>query len=103
MAALCAAAALSSSSFAARPRAEAATMAGRFAALSDGPSRPVLDAALAAYETAAAHGAIARPNLLTVIDYTRPSTEPRLWVLDLASGQVLYRELVAHGRNSGDN
>jgi hypothetical protein len=103
IAAFCAAAALSSSSFTAHPRAEAATPAGRFAALSDGPSRAVLDAALAAYETAAARGAIARPGLLTVIDYTRPSTEPRLWVLDLASGRVLYREFVAHGRNSGDN
>ena len=40
---------------------------------------------------------------LAVIDYSRPSTEPRLWVFDLARRRLLYTELVAHGRNSGDN
>src|SRR5262249_9969269 len=68
-----------------------------------GPSRLVLDAALAAYQSAAQRGVVLRENLLTVIDYTRPSTEPRLWVLDLGAGRVLYRELVAHGKASGDN
>jgi L,D-transpeptidase catalytic domain len=41
-------------------------------------------------------------RLLTVIDYSRPSTSPRLWVLDLERERVLYEELVAHGRRSGD-
>jgi hypothetical protein len=68
-----------------------------------GPTRAALDAALAAYADATSHGIVSRTNLLTVIDYTRPSTEPRLWVLDLVTGRVLYRELVAHGRASGDN
>src|SRR5262245_34111215 len=68
-----------------------------------GPSRVVLDAAFAAYQSAADRGVVLRENLLTVIDYTRPSTEPRLWVLDLGAGRVLYRELVAHGKASGDN
>ncbi len=40
---------------------------------------------------------------LGVIDYSRPSTEPRLWVFDLLERRLLYAELVAHGRNSGDN
>jgi hypothetical protein len=40
---------------------------------------------------------------LAVIDYSRASTEPRLWVFDLDTGTLVYRELVAHGRNSGDN
>jgi hypothetical protein len=40
---------------------------------------------------------------LGVIDYSLPSTEPRLWVFDLDRGTLLYQELVAHGRNSGDN
>jgi hypothetical protein len=38
---------------------------------------------------------------LAVIDFDLPSTEKRLWVLDLAANQVLYRTLVAHGNNSG--
>ncbi len=40
---------------------------------------------------------------LAVIDYSRPSTKLRLWVFDLASRRLLFEELVAHGRNSGDN
>lgn len=47
--------------------------------------------------------AVARPGLLTVIDYSLPSTEPRLWLIDRTSGRVLRRLLVAHGRGSGEN
>jgi len=47
--------------------------------------------------------ALDNPGLLTVIDYSKPSTEPRLWVLDLEHGQVLFEERVAHGRGSGEN
>lgn len=42
-------------------------------------------------------------HTLSVIDYSRPSTQPRLWVFDLDRRTLLFRELVAHGRNSGDN
>ncbi len=59
--------------------------------------------ALDAVSCATASGAIDQPHTLTVIDYSKPSTEPRLWVFDLGSGALLYRELVAHGRNTGDN
>jgi hypothetical protein len=66
------------------------------------PRREVLDLAMQAYRCGQARGHIARP-LLTVIDYSLPSTEPRLWVIDVERRQVLFHELVAHGRNSGDN
>jgi len=42
-------------------------------------------------------------RLLTLIDYSRPSTSPRLWVIDLDTERVLFEELVAHGRGSGGN
>ena len=48
-------------------------------------------------------GSAAPPSTLSVIDFSRPSTEPRLWVFDLASHALLYEELVAHGRNTGGN
>ena len=38
-----------------------------------------------------------------MIDYSRPSTERRLWVFDLKKTVLLYAEYVAHGRNSGEN
>jgi hypothetical protein len=40
---------------------------------------------------------------LAVIDYSLPSSTPRLWVFDLDSARLLFHELVAHGRNSGEN
>ncbi len=40
---------------------------------------------------------------LTVVDFDLPSTEKRLWVLDLAENRVLFHTLVAHGHNSGEN
>jgi hypothetical protein len=68
----------------------------------------VLDLALAAHAWALESGKVSsevtpRANLLTVIDYSRPSTEPRLWVFDLERERLLFRELVAHGVGSGDN
>ena len=63
----------------------------------------VLDLALGAVSCAIKSGAVADPSTLTVIDYSRPSTEKRLWVFDLHSRTLLYEELVAHGRGSGEN
>jgi hypothetical protein len=42
-------------------------------------------------------------QLLTVVDFDLPSTEKRLWVLDLAKNEILFHTLVAHGHNSGEN
>src|SRR5256885_4429383 len=68
-----------------------------------GLSSRVLKLALDAAQNAEEQGLITRRNLLTVIDYSLPSSQPRLFVFDLAARKVLFRELVAHGRNSGDN
>ncbi|NIJ68755.1 hypothetical protein FHY09_001182 [Xanthomonas sp. 60] len=46
--------------------------------------------------------AVARGRL-GVIDYSRPSTQPRLWVFDLQRQRLMFEEWVAHGRNSGAN
>ena len=67
----------------------------------DLPAR-TLELALCAYEHARARGEVTVP-ILSIIDYTLPSTAKRLWVLDLERGVVLFHELVAHGRSSGDN
>jgi hypothetical protein len=61
-----------------------------------------LEAALSAWKDLRARGEISRA-LLTVIDYSLPSTTKRMWVFDLDSCRLLFHELVAHGRNSGDD
>jgi hypothetical protein len=69
----------------------------------EGMSPDVLSLALKAVSCATTSGAIETPTTLTLIDYSKPSTEPRLWVFELATGKLLFSELVAHGRNTGDN
>ena len=73
------------------------------AAEAAGVSADVLTLAMNAVSCATNSGDIAAPPTLTLIDYSRPSVEPRLWVFDLATGRLLFKELVAHGRNTGEN
>jgi|SRR5579885_112992 hypothetical protein len=40
-------------------------------------------------------------EVLTVIDYSKPSTERRLWVFDLRKNRTLFNTWVTHGKNSG--
>jgi hypothetical protein len=68
-----------------------------------GVSADVLNLALTATACAVKSDGIEAPPTLTLIDYSRPSVEPRLWVFDLVTGELLFKELVAHGRNTGDN
>jgi L,D-transpeptidase-like protein len=67
-----------------------------------GIDRRVFDLALGAANCAVQSGAVTDPSTLTVIDYSKPSAEKRLWVFDLQSHALLYEELVAHGKGSGD-
>ena len=41
-------------------------------------------------------------DLLVMVDYTKPSTEERLFIIDLRKKQLLISSLVAHGRGTGD-
>ena len=63
----------------------------------------VLSLATSAIQCATTRGDIEPPKTLTVIDYSLPSTKPRLWVFDLERRSLLFNELVAHGRNTGEN
>lgn len=71
------------------------------AASAGAPRSEALDLALRAYRCARARGEVAQPTL-ALIDYSLPSSERRLWLIDAESGQILRNELVAHGRGSGD-
>ena len=48
----------------------------------------------------AARQGAGRP-VLTLVDFSRPSQQKRLWVIDVAGGRVLFHTLVAHGKASG--
>jgi hypothetical protein len=61
----------------------------------------VFSTALRAAETAVQRGDVGDPRTLTVIDFSRRSTDKRMWVYDLRSRTLLFDELVSHGRGSG--
>jgi hypothetical protein len=42
-------------------------------------------------------------HILTLIDFSKPSTEERLYVFDMDAGKMLFRSHVAHGQGSGGN
>lgn len=65
-------------------------------------SLPTLELALTAYACASASQG-GDNGLLTVIDYSRPSRDKRLWVFDLKARKLLFEEWVTHGKNSGDD
>ncbi len=67
----------------------------------DGLDARVLQLALQSAASAVDRGDAALPPTLTIIDYSKPSTEPRLWVYDVRTHALLFHELVSHGRGSG--
>ena len=62
------------------------------------PSISALDLALEGYEKL--EDELKKP-VLTVIDFTLPSTEKRMWIIDVEKQEILLNTVVSHGRNSG--
>lgn len=90
----------------AQSRCETRTTPERLAQISAvAPSldRNVLRLALEAAACAEQRDLVKRRDILTVIDYSLPSTEKRLWVFDLSTPELLFHEHVSHGVNSGQN
>lgn len=44
-----------------------------------------------------------RENIITIIDFSKPSLEKRGYVIDLKNKKIMYSTYVMHGKNSGDN
>lgn len=75
----------------------------RMLAQAHGLDPAVLQLALDAQQCAIARGVAKASPRMAVIDYSRPSTEPRMWVFDLRDATLLFAEYVAHGKGSGEN
>ncbi len=63
------------------------------------PRPNLLSRALAAFQRLEAAGRV-HNRALTVIDYSLPSSQRRLWVIDPQRVAVLFHEFVSHGRGS---
>jgi hypothetical protein len=65
-----------------------------------GLSRKVFDMALRGMEKLKKASRV-QSNILTIADFSKSSTEKRLFVIDLDNDELLFCTWVAHGRNSG--
>jgi hypothetical protein len=66
------------------------------------PSEEVLTMAVNGYYKLIASGNLESGKPLTIVDFSLPSTEKRMWVLDVPTGKILHHSVISHGRNSGD-
>lgn len=66
------------------------------------PSRKVFDYAMKGYAFYASQGLLSKKHILSFIDYSLSANVKRFWVIDLKRSKLLFHELVAHGRNSGE-
>jgi hypothetical protein len=57
--------------------------------------------AVKGYEKLKELGRIGNMRYLTIADFSKPSSEERLFVIDMLLEQIVIKTLVAHGRNSG--
>ncbi len=55
------------------------------------------------YQSLKTSGALKNSALVSIIDFTKPSTEKRFYTIDLTNRKVLFHTYVAHGKNTGEN
>jgi hypothetical protein len=66
------------------------------------PSLGILNYALSGYQKLINQKDLSQSKPLTVIDFSLPSTQKRLWIIEINSGEIIHHGFVSHGRNSGD-
>lgn len=66
-----------------------------------GLTRQAYDNALRGFNNLLHAGKIANSNIISIIDFSKPSTEKRLFVIDVRNSKLLFNTYVAHGVNSG--
>jgi hypothetical protein len=66
-----------------------------------GMSRDAFEYAKKGFNKLVADGNLLNSSIISIIDFSQPSNQKRLYVLDMKNYKVLHNTLVAHGRNSG--
>jgi hypothetical protein len=66
-----------------------------------GLARQAYDYAMKGFNVMRSVGEVANDNIISIIDFSKPSSEKRLFVIDIANCKLLFNTYVAHGMHSG--
>ena len=66
-----------------------------------GLSHQAFDFAKQGLQKLVEEGRLLNDSIISIIDFSLPSNQKRLFVLDLKNYKILFNSLVAHGRNTG--
>ncbi|RFM30620.1 hypothetical protein DXN05_03100 [Deminuibacter soli] len=66
-----------------------------------GLSKQAFDNAMHGYKTLQAAGKLQNDQVLSIVDFSLPSSQKRLFVIDLKNARLLFNTYVSHGRGSG--
>lgn len=67
----------------------------------EGLSSDAFQKAWLGYQQLSRQGELPRQDIITIADFSKPSSEKRLFIIDLLHKKVVFKSLVAHGKNSG--
>jgi len=65
-------------------------------------SEEIFSLAISGFDKLNAQGRLSADSILTIIDFSKSSKEDRLFVVDLKKQALLFKSVVAHGRNTGE-
>jgi L,D-transpeptidase catalytic domain len=66
-----------------------------------GLARQACDMALRGWQYLASTGKLANQHIISIVDFSKPSSQKRLFVIDVTHYKLLFHTYVAHGMNSG--
>jgi hypothetical protein len=66
-----------------------------------GLSKEAFDYGMKGFDYLRSTGKVNNDNIISIVDFSLPSSKKRLFVIDLKNNKVLFNTYVSHGRNSG--
>ncbi len=66
-----------------------------------GLSKMAYDIAVTGFEKLLTHGKLMNISILSIVDFSLPSSQKRLFVINLLTQELIFYDYVAHGKNSG--